>query len=320
MQMEGAELVSWLLLGGMVVVFAGLAFGAWWLFQRHRRQTMRTEVAEELHGVVSRLGLGTVWQAPLFQSDVFGIRGVVDGFDVRAELWDSSNRAFFRLAVLFPQPTNQGFRVVAGKRRGLASIGAADGIETGDRGFDELYTVYSRDRSEQGEWIEGSIGDVLAPNIRRRLISLGERVHGLRVGNNTLYLHVDDRVDSSGVERLIRDGLSVARELYNRAVDVGPTETGGKTTYEMASVDSTRRQNGETIETEAIPEGTSAGDLPAVGSEDDEEAFEGRQVRSTRPFGGSGVESTSAWSAESDRSSDDEDSSASSSSDDEAEH
>lgn len=252
---DAPGIMGWLLLGVLLAVLVGLAAVSWWLFRRRRRDEAREEAAQELEESMRRLGLGDVWQAPLFQGDVFGVRGKVDDFDVRAELWERSSRDFFRLSVYFPRSIHQEFRLRMRRRTGLEYLWRMGRIEVGDRRFDDRFHVYCRQNREKG------IDKVLAPAVRGRLVSIGERVDGIKLGDHSLYVFVDRQLEPPVIERIIRDTLSTAKELFNRAMEIGPSRLTRNTEYEMASVDVLGREATQEVETGGFPEGTSQIDI-----------------------------------------------------------
>ncbi len=251
MNIEVPEAMSWFMPGTLGLIFLGLGTTAWWLFRQRRRHEMRQELADELAQCVSRLGLGTVWQAPLFQADVFGIRGLVDGFDVRAELWDKSSHEFFRLTIHFPQSTRQELRLRAGKAPGTEKLWRMDPITTGHQRFDEVYKAYGRfDEDEQAK-------EVLTARVRRLLLSFVDDVDGIRIGDNSLYLFVDDGIDTDRVECLVRDALAASVELYSQARKAGPSQATDTMAYERVSDDVLGRETGK-FSHEELPSGTGA--------------------------------------------------------------
>ena len=299
MDIDVPGLASWVMLGTLVTLLVILAVAAVWLFRRHRRQESRAEVREELKDAVERLGLGTVWQAPLFQADIFGVRGLVNGYEVCGELWKKSDRDFFRLTVHFPQPMRQEFRMVTGRRRGLEQLWRLERAEIDDSEFEEHFSVYCRQDQDD------HVRELLDRGVRRRFLSLVDGIDGLKLGDNSLYLFVDRAVEIAGLERLIRDGLAAASDVYNRTREFGPAKTAQSTSYEMLSVDGIRREAGEEANPEDFPQGTSVGEFDAVSAGDKEESENKEiettaQLRSTRPLGGSDGGSTSSWGASTD--------------------
>lgn len=276
MDVELVGMWSWLLLGCLLMVLIGLALTIWWLVRRRRRDEMRAGFAEELRDCAQRIGLATVWQAPLFQADVFGLRGLIKDFDVRAELWEKTNRDFFRLSVHFPRPLRQEFRLLARRRRGLEHLWKMDAVDVGHREFDDRYNVYCR----QGQ--EERVREILVPSVRRRLMAIDEQVDGVKLGDHCLYIYVDKGIESPVIERLIRDALGVSVEVYNRVVEVGPAKGTAKTSYEMVTVDVLGRESNWDTEALTFPEGSEEGQL--IG-ENRSEREPGRQGQETYPLG-----------------------------------
>lgn len=268
MTTEAPETMSLLVPGVLAVLFVCLGATAWWLFRLRRRQNMRQELADELSECVRRLGLGTVWQAPLFQADVFGIRGLRNDFDVRAELWDKSTHEFFRLSIHFPQSTRQEFRIRAGSKAKVETFWRRQRVELGDERFDEAYGVYCH--SGEAEQLR----KVLTPKVRSLLLSLADDADGIKIGDHSLYLFVDEGVRVEAVERIIRDALAASVELYHRAREVGPTRTADDKAYERVSVDVLGRESGE-FDEEEFPRGTGAFEAVGAGADDDSSSTPG---------------------------------------------
>ncbi len=289
MNIELPGIWSWLVLGGLLTVLVGLGVVAGWLLRRRRRDEMRAEVAEELRRSAERIGLETVWQSQLFHADVFGIRGKVNGFDIRAELWDKSSYDFFRLSVYFPRPLRQEFRLLARRRRGLEQLWKMESIEVGDRRFEERYNVYCRQDQDE------RVRDILAPSVRRKLVTLGSKADGVKLGDHSLYIFVDRSMGPTEIERFIRDALAVAVELYNRVVAIGPAQGAAKTSYEMVAVDVLGRDTESNLSTGAFPTG-SDDDPEQPKPEEQRQANRDAQdtypLGSTLPLEGSGGDSS----------------------------
>ena len=248
----------------LVVVLVGLVLVNWWLFRRRSGDESRQQMAEELTRVVNRIGLGTVWDASMFQADVYGIRGEVNGYDVRAELWDKTRRDFFRLAIRFPRPIHQGFRLRTRRRRGLEHLWRMERVERGDDVFDDRFNIYCRPEPSQ------RIEDLFDTQVCRKLVDLERKVDGIKLGDHCLYVYIDSAVEPVRIERLIREGLAVATRLYDRSMDLGPSKTSRNTAYETITIDALGRDSGEELDIEAFPEGTVAEDLGLGGDEDGE--------------------------------------------------
>lgn len=314
MENDAPALIAWLVLVGSLLVLAGLAIAGWWLIRRQRRDEMRAEIAEELDACVRRLGLGTVWQTRLFQADVYGIRGNVDGFDIRAELWEKSSRDFFRLSIYFPEILGPSFRLLTRERRGVEYLWRLQNIEFDHPEFDQVFNVYARGGDTEMELVY----DLLDANIRRRLVSLEQGVDGIQLGDHSLYIYVEESVEPSKVELLIDDALKIAGIIYDGAVDEGLPEQAHTTEYEMASVDMLGRERESTENVEAVefPEGSDDehltqsgsdtaddGRLKAVGGHDDVDGDGGELSTSSEP--GASTDSTSEDSSGDESDSDD---------------
>ena len=295
---DAPAMMAWLILGGSLLVLAGLAFAGWWLIRRQRRDEVRAGVADELNDCVRRLGLGTVWQTRLFQADVYGIRGHIDGFDIRAELWEKSSRDFFRLSIHFPEILGPSFRLLTRERRGIEHLWRLQRFEFEDPEFDGTFNVYGR-RDDQEVSL---VNDLLDGDIRRRLVSLKQGVDGIQLGDHSLYIYVEQSVEPSKVESLIDDALNIAEIIYDGAVDEGLPEQAHTTQYEVASADMLGREVAEVGETSDFPEGTDdekwtqpkpdgahGGRLEAIGPHDEAD----------RDGGGSSTSSQSTASADS---------------------
>ena len=272
MTLEAPEAMSWLVPGTLGLVFLGLGSAAWWLLRQRRRNEMRRELAEDLARSVHRLGLDTVWQAPLFQADVFGIRGVVDDFDVRAELWDKSTHEFFRLSIHFPQSMRQDFRIRAGKLLGMEKLWRLTSVELNDRRFDEKFEVYCHPEADD------QVAEVLTAKVRRLLLDVVDEVDGIKIGDHSLYLYVDEGVEVDVVERIIGGALRASMELYRRARQVGPTRSAEEMAYERVSMDVLGREGGDQ-QADEMPCGTGAfesitGPVPKVGGQQEESDVE----------------------------------------------
>ncbi len=246
--MDTAELTAWLTTAGFVVILVVLMVMGWRMFQRRRREEMREELADELQKCVERLGLGTVWQTPLFQADVYGIRGGIDGYDVRAELWDKSSRDFFRLTVHFPHATAQTFRLMTRRRRGLEHLWRMHRISVDDDLFEESFSLYGR-REDQKR-----LAKLFDASLRRELLALANQVKGLKLGTHSLYVHVDKMVDPPVVEEVIEQALEICRRLFDQSVEIGSVEEELKAEYATASMDMVSR-DGESTVAEQFPEG-----------------------------------------------------------------
>ncbi len=241
---------SWVLLVVLALLFMGLVGAGWWLLRRRKRHEMRTEVAQELRDSVRGLGLGMVWQAPLFQADIFGIRGKVDEFELRAELWDKSGHDFIRVSVYFPRSIQQDLRIRLRNKKGLSNLWRIQEVTVDDERFDEMFRVYTRPNRVD------SVTEILASALRRRLVSLGERVDDLKLGDRSLYVLIDGGVRPSMVAPLISDSLELARIYYERSLDQIPSGGGRNTQYEMAAEDVLGRESRGPLSTVALPAGS----------------------------------------------------------------
>lgn len=259
---------SWVLLGVLTSTLCGLAFAGWWLLRRRRRYAMRAEVADELRASVRRIGIGTVWQAPLFQADVFGLRGSVDRFELRAELWDKAGHDFVRVSVYFPQTTGQGLRVRMKSRKSVSDLMRIEEVELRDLEFDGMFRVLTR--PNKGD----EIAAIFHPELRRRLVSIGGRVDDLKLGDRSLYLLVDGGVEPSMVAPLVEDSLEVARIFYERSLQVRPATAARNTEYEMAAEDVLGRGQRGSVTTEALPAGTQKLDALELSDGDEREDTE----------------------------------------------
>lgn len=282
-----SAIVGWVVAVGFLVILGVLVVVGWRLFRRRRREELRTELADQLREAVQRLGLGTVWETPLFQADVYGIRGSIDEFDVRAELWDKSSRDFFRLTVHFPHPTAQTFRLMTRRRRGVEHLWRIEPVEIGDPAFDNAFYVYGR-RDDQKR-----VARLFDHRLRKQLLVLRNQVDGLKLGNHSLYVHVDEMVEPSVVVEMIEQAVQVATRVCARAAVVGSREEERKMEYATASMEMLSRDS-EHGHTEVFPEGTdqhlAAGD--DQGSESDSSSSDstasgsGSASSTTDPAGG----------------------------------
>lgn len=293
MNIDGIDIGGWPLTVVLLVVLGVLTAIGWWLFRRRRRRELRAELVEKLDRCVERLGLETVWQTPLFEADVYGIHGEIDDFEVRGELWDKSSRDFFRVSIHFPHPVQQTFRVLTRHRQGVEHMWRLREVDTGDEAFDEAFYVYTRADDAR------RVGGLLTDEIRADLLGIYDRVDGLKMGSNSLYVYVDEAADVALIEALIREAVAAASAVISRAADIVSAEQRQKEQYELASVDQMARQTGE-----------SPADRPAFPDGSDEEVVE-TVVDSSSHFSGGGApeagrsgESASSGSAEGPSSSD----------------
>ena len=282
-QLDVPAPVGWLALVGLTAVFLALVAVGLWLFYQRRRDEMRQELAEELQTVVRRLGLGTVWQAQLFQADVYGIRGAVEHFEIRAELWDKSSRDFFRLAIYFPRPIARDFRLLSRRRGGLVHLLQLKETSIGDGHFESTFHLYYRPGDDE------VLKQVFNRRLQNKLAALERGVDGIKIGSHSFYLHVDSSVPPKKIESLVSDTLEIATILYERAVNVGAPDNAYQTEYELASVDVLGRETVESDPVEDFPEGTT--DLAAVDPEFDDGDRQDDQPDPQSDSGGSEGES-----------------------------
>ncbi len=278
---------TWLLLIGLAVAFIALMASVWWLWRRRRRGVSRAELSEELAAAVERLQLSSVWQTGLFEADVHGFKGEVQGFVVDGELWERGGDAVFRLTLRFPRPLRQGVKVQTRRRNWLEALWPEETLEVGDADFDEKFYLYGEPDSEE------RIKEFFDFSLRHRLLDLVRRVEKLEMGDRSLHLMSREGKSVQDVERLVRDALRTALELYNRAVETGPARTATHTQYELVAIDALGRTTG------GFPQGTDPeeGSLEALrASEPTEKLPSGSDVDSV---GSSGSSDSSGSSGES---------------------
>lgn len=267
MSAQTPEFVGWALAVGLGTVLVLLVVAGWWLFRQHRRSESREAFAEELREVVGELGFDDVWHAALFRADVFGVRGRIDEFDVEIELWEGAGRELFRLSIYFPGPTHQTMRVLTRRRTVFDQVRGLEEVELGDEAFDEHFNVYCHlDDVER-------IPEVLVTGARRRLLSIGRRVDGVKVADRSLYVFAERKVSLSGLRKLIDEAIAAGSTIYERAQAVGPAEAARRTTqYQIAATDVLGRESGE------FPIGELQSD--ERGGESDEESTAGQMPES----------------------------------------
>lgn len=244
------------MLGTAVVSLVGVAL---WLSRRRQRSEDRQTRVDEFRRRVERLGIGSVWQTPLFQADVYGVRGKINDFDLRCEIWDKASRDFFRLSIYFPRSTRQHCRL---RSDGTLSVlpGKLIKMDTGDGDFDGVFELYG---PEEGREV---LVDLFDSDLRGRLLALDTTSDGIRIGDRSFYLYARGEVDPASLERVLKDGLAAATQFFHRAQEVGPSTEKTDMTYEMASADVLGRESGETLEAGGLPEGSDTQESSAPSS------------------------------------------------------
>lgn len=243
---------TWIALGALILLLLAIGIGIWWIWNKQKRKVARAETSSELKSIVERLGLGDVWQAPMYQADVFGFVGIVNGFSLRGELWDNSVHDFFRLTLRFPKPLRQGLSLSRNQSLVTGLLHRGGPLSVGDTRFDEAFQLfYSEGEDELARGRE-----LFSESLRERLVSLGEKVDELKIGDKSFHLFVEGSVESQVIERLIRESLRISVDLYNRAVEVGPVKTVRNTEYEMIAYGTLGRET-EGGQESPLPEGES---------------------------------------------------------------
>lgn len=279
MQLGNGTIGGWPVVAGLVLVLAALVVMGWWLFRRRRRQEMRAELVEQLDRCGRRLGLETVWQTPLFQADVYGIHGEIDDFRIRGEMWDKSSRDFFRLTVHYPHGVQQTFRLLSRRRQGIERMWRLRKVDIDDEDFDGAFHLYTRPEDAERIW------GLIAEGVRDELLELGERSDRLKMGNNALFVYVEDAADVQVVQQLIEDAVAVAKTFTNQASGVVSAEERQTQRYELASVDEMAREADDPL-TGEFPAGTDDEMVEeAVGTDDQSSSPRRSSVSGPMPEG-----------------------------------
>ncbi len=258
-----SAVLIFLALFGVAILLGG---AAWWLGRQRKRSDEREEMMAELRRRVERLGIGTVWQTPLFQVDVYGVRGEVNDFDIRCEIWDKASRDLFRLSIYFPRSTRQQCTLRSERRPTLKPLGQITAIEVGDEAFDQRFQLRG---PEQGSEV---IKELFDQELRDRLMKLVEDCDGLRIGDRSLYLYREAPVSPAEVERFLQDGLAAAAKYFQRSRKVGPTTENTDITYEMAAIDVLGRDGDDRRIGTSFPDGSA--DHESIGDDDSSSADE----------------------------------------------
>ena len=253
---------TWMTLGVLVVLIAAVGWFGWRLARMRRAGEARAERLSDVRTFTDRMGLDHVWETSIFQSHVIGMRGELNGFRVRGELWDEPQRDAYRLSVRFPKVLRQPMKI---RRKGsngrvLSGRGLV-AVSTGDEAFDARFaTMVSEAASEK-------IEALLDANLRERMVALAEKVTSLRLGNRSLYVVAEEEVEAEVVDRLLRETLRVAVLLYNSSVEVGPLTSTRSTQYEQVSLDIFGRDTSREASAED-QEGESEASEPEVAAEE----------------------------------------------------
>ncbi|RAL25198.1 hypothetical protein DL240_03030 [Lujinxingia litoralis] len=221
----------WLALGALVVLIGVVGWFGWRLARMRRAGEARAELLSELSTMNQRLGIGEHWETSLFQAHVIGMRGELNGFRVRGEVWDQAGPEACRISVRFPKVLRQALKV----RRRTANGRALPGrglvtVSTGDESFDACFSTMV------AESASSELGRLLDATLRELMVTLAGRVSSLRVGKRSLFMVSEDSVDAAALERLLRDALRVAVRLYNASIEVGPLTQARSTQYEQVTL------------------------------------------------------------------------------------
>lgn len=254
---------TWITLGVLVVLIAMVGWFGWRLARMRRAGEARAERLSDLRTISERMGIDDLWESSVFQSHVIGMRGELNGFRVRGELWEDPAREAYRLSVRFPKVLRQPMKIrrTGSNGRVLPGRGLV-AVSTGDAAFDARFaTMVSEAASEK-------IDALLDANLRERMVALSEKVSSLRLGNRSLYVLADREVETSEIDRLLRETLRVAVLLYNSSVEVGPLTAAKSTQYEQVSLDIFGRDTAREPAIDAQEEGESGESEPEVAAEE----------------------------------------------------
>lgn len=228
---------------GLIIV-AGVVWASVWLVRRREAGTQQTsDAGDGLRRAAEMLGLDEVRESRLYQARILTAWGEINEFRVVCELWEQVQNPFYRVTIGFPKPLQRGIRISRDAQGGL------------------LHRVMETEsENAPGEILVQSNHDIdelrtfLQDDLRKPLEHLATRVNRLQMGDEYLYLWVKSAPDGAFCESILRESLAVAKRVFGRAVELGPSKKSTLTSsYGQAKSEMSRRAV-DIVEGEERPE------------------------------------------------------------------
>jgi hypothetical protein len=197
----------------------------------------RTSVAESqelmdgLEAVAAQLGLGECDRRTLFGELVHRVRGEYDRLQIDIEVQLGDQASFVRLRVEFPQTLDQEITILSDRKRTVRTwLLRQKEMSVGDPEFERDFILLARHPERIQKLLSGAL--------RFQLRRLGERVDKLEIGDEAVYVWVDEVSSPEDINALVEQTVECAERIYAAARELGPSPSRIEATaYNQATAD-----------------------------------------------------------------------------------